>query len=224
MKELEPYLNKVTQGDCLEILKQLPDKCIDLILTDPPYGDGIGYGRLDKTIANNEDESINYKVLPILYDKLKSGGVCYLFTNWKFSSKIQAFLGEKTLFSIRMQLVIVKNNFGMGYGFRNQYELCLVLEKGKAKYNRNDVSNVLQMQHVHHDEHSHPHEKGIDFLKILIDHSSKEGDVVLDCFAGSGSVLVASKDMKRNFIGIELDEKWHRLANERLSKMTGNLF
>lgn len=67
-------INKLHEGDCLEILKTIPNESIDMILTDPPYGDGIGYGRMGKEIANNEDESINYKVIPILYEKLKRGG------------------------------------------------------------------------------------------------------------------------------------------------------
>lgn len=217
-------LNKIHQGDCLQLLKQLDDESVDLIITDPPYGDGIGYGRMDKTILNNESEEINYKVLPILYSKLKRGGVAYLFTNWKFSPLIQDFIKKQTQFNIRMELVVVKNNIGMGYGFRNQHEFLLVLEKGDVKYNRNDVSSVLKMGHIHHDKDTHPHEKGLDLLKLLIDHSSKEGDLVLDCFAGSGSTLVACQQTKRKFIGMELDEKWFNLADTRLKSVTGNLF
>lgn len=217
-------INKIVNGDCLEVLSKIPDNSVDCVITDPPYGDGVGYGRMNKEIANNEDESINYKVIPILYEKLKEGGVCYLFTNWKFSNKIQTFVQEKTKFNIRMQIVIVKNNIGMGYGFRNQYELCLVFEKGKAKYNRNDVSNVLKMQHIHHDKDSHPHEKGIELLKTLITHSTQEGELILDCFAGSGSTCVACKETNRNFIGIELSEDYAKLAQSRVDAVGQSLF
>ena len=141
-------------------------------MTDPPYGDGIPYGQFDKEIANNEDESINYKVLPVLYEKLKEGGVCYLFTNWKFSWRIQAFLTSQVLFNVRTQLVIVKNNIGMGYGFRNQYKLCLVLEKGKHSYSAANFSNVVKMEHIAHDKDSHPHEKGVEMLKRMIIHAT----------------------------------------------------
>lgn len=123
-----------------------------------------------------------------------------------------------------MQIVVVKNNIGMGYGFRNQYELILVLEKGEVKYNRNDVSNVLKMEHIQHNDSTHPHEKGLGLIKLLIEHSSKEGDLVLDCFIGSGSVLVASKQLNRNFIGIELDEKWCEVAQQRLNSSNNTLF
>lgn len=119
-----------------------------------------------------------------------------------------------------MQLVIVKNNFGMGYGFRNQYELCLVLERGKAIYNRADVSNVLHMEHIHHDDNTHPHQKGVKLLELLISHSTKVGDNILDCFAGTGSTLVAAKNLKRNCIGIELEPKWCEYAKGRLEQST----
>lgn len=210
-------LNKIHQGDCLELLKQVPDNSIHLVLTDPPYGDGVSYGRNEKEIENNQDETINYKVLPLLYSKIREGGVCYLFTNWKFSAKLQNFINADTKFKIRMQIVVVKNNFGMGYGFRNQYELCLVLEKGEgAKYNLNDFSNVIKMQHIQHDEDTHPHEKGLEMIKKIVLHSSNEGDTVLDPFLGSGTTALACKYTKRNFIGMEISPEYCEIARQRL--------
>lgn len=204
-------------GDSVELIKKVKSGSVDLVLTDPPYGDGIGYGRFDKEIANNEDEGINYKILPELYRVLKQDSVCYLFTNWKFSGPIQDFIKKQTSFTIRMQLVIVKNNFGMGYGFRNQYELCLVLEKGKVEYIRADVSNVLHMEHINHNAKSHPHEKGTRLLELLITHASKPGDLVFDCFVGSGSTMLAARNTGRNYLGIELDPAYHAYAVERLA-------
>jgi DNA modification methylase len=134
MKTIEEFKNKIIQGDCLEVMKELPDNSVDLVLTDPPYGDGFSYGRDEKTIENNEDESINYKIIPLLYN----------------------FIQEKTDFNIRMMLVIVKNNFGMGYGFRNQHELC----------------------------------------------------------------FVACKHLNRNYIGIEISEKYCKIAKDRLKQET----
>lgn len=217
-------MNEVLNGDCLELIKAVADDSVDLVLTDPPYGDNEGYGRNGKEILNNEDESINYRILPELYRVLKEGGVCYLFTNWKFTGAIQEWVKINTKFTCRMQLVIVKNNFGMGYGFRNQYELCLVFEKGKVEYERADVSNVLKMEHIHHDDKSHPHEKGIQLLELLIDHASKRGDLVLDCFAGSGSTLIAAKNTGRNYLGFELDPKYFKYASERIASSTTSMF
>lgn len=108
----------------------------------------------------------------------------------------------------------------MGYGFRNQHELCLVLEKGNVEYKLNNFSNVVKMQHVQHDKNTHPHEKGIDLIKKIILHSSSENDIVLDPFLGSGTTAVACKQLGRNFIGIELSEKYCEIARKRLEQDT----
>lgn len=188
----------------------------DLIVTDPPYGDNISYGRCDKTILNNEDESINYKILPLLYNVLKPDKSCYIFTNWKFEHKLRHFIENETKFNIRMLICIVKNNFGLGYGFRNQSEYCLVLEKGSPKYNLNDFSNVLKMQHVQHDSETHPHQKGLYLIEKIIQHSSKPGELILDCFSGSGTTAIACHNQKRNFVCIEKDKKYFSASVERL--------
>ena len=188
----------------------------DLIVTDPPYGDNISYGRCGKTILNNEDESINYKILPLLYNVLKPDKSCYIFTNWKFEHKLRHFIENETKFNIRMLICIVKNNFGLGYGFRNQSEYCLVLEKGSPKYNLNDFSNVLKMQHVQHDSETHPHQKGLYLIEKIIQHSSKPGELILDCFSGSGTTAIACHNQKRNFVCIEKDKKYFSASVERI--------
>lgn len=189
----------------------------DLIITDPPYGDNISYGRCGKTILNNEDETINYKILPLLYDVLKPDKSCYIFTNWKFEHKLRNFIENETKFNIRMLICIVKNNFGLGYGFRNQSEYCLVLEKGNPKYNLNNFSNVLKMQHIQHDNETHPHQKGLYLIEKIIQHSSNKDDLILDCFSGSGTTAVACHNQKRNFVCIEKDKKYFTASVERLN-------
>lgn len=218
---LEKLKNKITLGDSLTILAGGGlEATFDLIVTDPPYGDGIGYGRNGKTILNNEDESINYKILPLLYKVLKPDKSCYLFTNWKFEHKLRNFIETETDFNIRMLICIVKNNFGLGYGFRNQSEYCLVLEKGTPKYNLNNFSNVLKMQHVQHDNETHPHQKGLYLIEQIIKHSSIEGDLVLDCFSGSGTTAIACKRLNRNFVAIEKDESYYRKSLDRFNNET----
>ncbi len=152
------------------------------------------------------------------------GGVIYIFTNWKNSHKLQSFITQETSLRIIMQLVIVKNNIGMGYPFRNQYELCLVLDKGESVFYRKDFSNILKMEHINHDKNSHPHEKGVKMLEKILEHSTKESDLVFDCFSGTGSVLVACKQMKRNYIGCEISKEYCDIAQARLDALTQSLF
>jgi site-specific DNA-methyltransferase (adenine-specific) len=196
----------------------MPDEYLDLVIVDPPYGDGIGYGRANKEILNNEDERINYEFLEKILPKMKQDTSLYLFSNHKFFSKIKDY-AISIGYSYRMLCVLVKNNIGMGYGFRNQYEVCLVLEKGKAKYNLNDVSNVWKMKHVQHDDDSHPHQKQYDVIRKIIMHSSKEGDLIFDGFMGSYTTAIACYKEKRNFIGTELDEKWCTLGQKKLDNL-----
>jgi len=218
----EDMINEVVCGDCLEAMKKLPDNSVDLIITDPPYGDGSGYGRFGKTIENNEDESINYPMIAQGYRILKPDSNMYIFTNWKFEVKLREFIEDNTDFVINMLLVIVKNNIGMGYAFRNQHEFCLVLSKGKPEYNSRDFSNVMNAAHVEHDARTHPHQKELSIIQKLILHSSNPNDIILDGFMGTWTTARACKDLERRFIGFEIEEKFCKIGEERLKQQ--NLF
>lgn len=209
---------KIINGDCFEVLKMLPDNCMSLVITDPPYGDNIGYGRSGKTILNNEDETINYKLLDVIYPKMKDNTSLYLFTNWKFEIKLRNYIENNTKFNIRMLIIMIKNNIGMGYSFRNQYELCLVIEKGVPKYNLGGFSNVYKVRHIKQDKTTHPHQKDEFFIQKIIKHSSKEGDLVFDPFLGSGTTAIACKQLNRKCLGIELEEKYVNMANNKLKQ------
>lgn len=201
-------LNKIIQGDCLQIMKTYPNNCIDLILTDPPYGDNVAYGWNNKIIKNNENPLINCNALIEMYRILKQNRSLYIFTNWKHYPFLTEFIIRYTKFNIRHLIVWKKHNFGLGWAFRHQYELILVLEKGKPKYNLTDFSDVQTSSHINHNKLNHPHQKPLDLLKKVILHSSKEGDLILDPFAGSGSTCKACNELNRKWIGIELDERW----------------
>lgn len=106
----------------------------------------------------------------------------------------------------------------MGFAFRNQHEFCLVLEKGKVEYNKKDFSNVQRMTHIKHNQETHPHEKGVPLLGKMILPSTNENDLILDPFMGSGTTLVAAKQLSRKAVGIEISEKYCEIARERLKQ------
>ena len=93
--------------------------------------------------------------------------------------------------------------------------MILVLEKGKPKYHLTDFSDVQNYNPIKHNDKTHPHEKPINLLMKMIEHSSKEGDLILDPFCGSGSTCKACEKLNRKWIGIELDEKWAEEINLR---------
>jgi len=217
-EEITPLLNKIYFGDCFDLIQKLPSESLDCVCCDPPFGDHIGYGRKGKEILNNEDESINYRFLDAIKPKMKPNTTLYLFSNYKFEYKIREY-AIKTGWTFRATCVMVKNNFGMGQGFRHQYELCCVLETGKAEYNGKDMSDVWFMKHVQHTDDSHPHQKDYDIIRKIILHSTKAGDVVFDGFSGSATVAIACYKENRKFISAELDEKWWRLGDEKLKNL-----
>jgi site-specific DNA-methyltransferase (adenine-specific) len=210
--------NQIINGDCIDVMKTLPNNSIDLIITDPPYGDNVEYGFTKKSIKNNENPLINCSALVECYRILKKNKSLYIFTNWKHYPFLTEFILRYTKFKIRHLIIWRKHNFGLGWAFRHQYEMILVLEKGKPKYSLKDFSDVQNATHINHNHLTHPHEKPIDLIIKMINHSSKEGDLILDPFCGSGAICLASKNSKRNFIGIELEETYVRLAEERISK------
>lgn len=96
---------------------------------------------------------------------------------------------------------------GMGYPYRSQYEMILVAEKGKRKPPENrGVRNVLSFPYLKGNKY-YPTQKPVDLLKVLIQQSSFEGDLIVDPFAGSGSTGVASLLTGRNFLGFDVEQK-----------------
>ena len=209
-------LNQIIKGDCIEFLKTLPNNCINLIITDPPYGDNVAYGWNNKTIKNNENPLICCQALAECYRVLKQNPSLYAFTNWKHYPFLVEFITRYTKFRIRHLIVWKKHNFGLGWAFRHQYELILVLEKGKPKYNLTNFSDVQTCSHINHNKENHPHEKPIDLIHKMIEHSSKKGDLILDPFCGSGAVCLACQQANRDFIGVELDKRYVEMARERV--------
>lgn len=207
-------LNKIISSDCIQIMRKMPSNSIDLIITDPPYGDNISYYG-NKTIENNENPLLNCLALVEGYRILKKNKTMYNFTNWKHYPFLNEFILRYTKFKIRHVIVWKKPNFGMGYAFRHQFELILVLEKGNPLYNLTNFSNVQESKYIKH-KSTHPHQKPLDLLNKIIQHSSKEGDIIFDPFCGSGSTCVAAHNNKRKWLGIEQDDRYAKLAAERM--------
>lgn len=130
---------------------------------------------------------------------------------------------DKTKFHYIKNLIWVKDNKIMGQTYMSQFEYIIMIRKGKHKrINNCGTSDVLNIPNKKlKDENNktiHDTEKPVDLMKILIENSSNEGDIVLDPFMGIGSTCVASKILNRQYIGFELDENYYSVANNRLSK------
>ena len=215
---IEEKVNQIICGDCLDVMKDIPDKSIDLVLTDPPYGMEFksNYRKIKYEKIQN-DNNLNWleDFLKESNRVLKDDTHIYIFCSFH---NIDIFKQEiSKLFEVKNILVWIKNNTGMGDlegDYAPQYEFCIYARKGNKKLNNGRDSNILYFDRT--GNINHPTEKPVSLMGFLINKSSNEGDTVLDCFLGSGTTAVACKQLNRNFIGIELSEKYCEIARERL--------
>ena len=217
------------QGDCLELMKDIPDESIDLIITDPPYKivqggctnkavrlKGSNQEQLKKGILFNNNSMKFSEWVPEVYRVLKNNSHCYIMSNDRNINELLNVC-KNTGFKLLNILVWGKSKHSPNRYYLKNCEFIIFLRKGKAKnINKMGTKQLLLVNNV--ETKKHPSEKPIELMKILIENSSNENDVVLECFMGSGSTGVACLNTNRNFIGIELDEKYFEIAKERIEK------
>ena len=221
-------------GDCLEEMMKLADDGVkvDMILTDPPYLMNYKTGRRkDKThdfckpIANDTNFELIKDIMPLLFELLNQGGAIYMFCN---ANHIDYFKQQiEQHFTLKNILIWVKNNWSAGDlkgAYAKQTEFILYAVKGRHILNGARDTDTLYYNRVVGNMQLHQNQKPVDLCKYLINKSSNENDVVLDCFMGSGSTGVACLQTNRNFIGIELEEKYYNIAKKRCSEYQSKLW
>lgn len=210
-------MNRLILGDCLNELPKLQVNSIDLLCTDPPYGDNVGYGRNNRTILGNSSPLVGLQALEACWPLLKRNTAAYFFLDIKHHSFVERFVSQYTDFRIKDCLVWDKVHIGMGRGFRRRHELIMALEKGSPTYQSQGFPNVLTERRVTTAEH--PHKKPLVLLKRLIGHSTTDNDVVLDPFAGVGTTLLAAKTLGRRYLGIEANTTYVDIARRALARI-----
>lgn len=221
-------------GDCLEVMASLPAGSVSAVLADPPYSSG---GRREnarsirKSMLRSQDDDdwIHGDAMStqgfvwmmrqcgIQWRRsLVPGGHALTFIDWRMAPSLAAALESADLRQHPM-LVWDKAAFGMGTVFRNQHEFIVHMSAGNpADPQRRDVGNVLRFPAVRNGVH--PTEKPVTLLHTLLSVVAPPGALVLDPFAGSGSTLVAARDLGMRAIGIDSDERWCEQAARRLSQ------
>ena len=233
---------KLYNGDCLEIMKDIPDESIDMILCDLPYG----------TTKNKWDSIIPLEKLWKQYNRvIKSDGVIVLFSQMPFTIE----LAKSNIKDLKYEWIWEKEQ---GTGHLNAkkmpmkaHENILVFYKKLPTYNpqweygkpyiatysthssnygkqkdsvttisdgRRYPKDIIKIKKAKTDRHLHPTQKPVELLEYLIKTYTNENETVLDNCMGSGSTGVACKNTNRNFIGIELDEKYYNIAKERIGE------
>ena len=215
MKDL---LNKIHHADCLSFMKQLPDKCVDLVLTDPPYG--IGY---DKSIANDGGKQTGHSVVKNRHyhisDWDKEIPSIEIFEQIQRISKNQIIFGGNYFAHIlpasRGWICWDKERAG---DFFSDCELAwtsfdMPLKKFVFMWN-----GMLQGDMKNKEERIHPTQKPRQLFSMILEKYAKEGQVVLDCFSGSGTTALACHDLGLDFICIEKDADYWKASCERLTQ------
>lgn len=214
----EDFINKIICGDCLELIKLIPNNSIDAIITDPPYG-------LNKNgVRNDADLSLFYNVLPECNRILKSHGFFIAF----FSTKFLPRLFNNNPFNYFWQVVLYcpegRVRSPIGY---TKYMSCFIFKKGNPKIIRwnKDIFIDTPGKMVEPDEGyiDHPTPKPKHFIKEILKMFTNENDLILDPFIGSGSTAVACLQLNRRFIGLEIEEKYCKIAVDRVNKFQKGL-
>lgn len=209
---------QIIHGNAFELMDNIPSESIDLVLTDPPYGMSFQSGRR-KQKHNKIADDDNLYWLPSWVEKVKR--VCkknshiYIFCSWH---NVDIFKKEiEKCFKIKNILIWEKNNHGSGDllgDYAPKYEMCIYINNGK-NLNGKRHSNVIKAKKT--DNEMHPTQKPINLMEYFIEKSTNTGDMVLDCFSGSGSTAIAAHNTGRNFIGYEIEKEYYDISIKRLA-------
>src|SRR3990167_774936 len=215
---IEGITNRVVNADCLEVMKEMPDKCVDLVLTDPPYGIGFQYEEREK--ARTPEQYFEFLV-PFL-EEMKRVSKKYVavaqttlymkyFWNW-YGDDIRIYIACKNFVSLRKTF--------MNYAYDPWVFIKIgedIRKKDKPKRNLDwTISDTASLRNPKNLERQHPTPKPLKMMKEIIENFTEESDTILDPFMGSGTTLVAANLLGRKAIGIEISEKYCKIARDRL--------
>ena len=216
-------------GDCMDIMKTIEDKSIDLVITDPPYkietsGGGL-YTQADKQYVkelNSMKDGFSEDVLDELCRIMKKINI-YFFCSQKQIIPLLDYFVKKKKCNWNL-LTWHKTNPvpACGNKYLTDTEFILFFrEKGVkvyGNYNTKFTYYVTPLNQKDKKKYGHPTIKPQEILLNLVTNSSQEGDTVCDPFMGSGSTGVACKSLNRDFIGIEVDNNWYQIAQNRINE------
>lgn len=210
-------LNKIIHADCLDIMRDMPDKSIDLVLTDPPYGIGAdkgvgGFGSSTHT-AKKYKEDWDTRPPKEYFDEILRVGKTVVIFGGNYFTDLLPVNGHW----------LVWDKVG-GIKFDNPFSDC---ELAWTNCDKKVVKKYIVIQQGFVSEEKvrfHPTQKPVSLFENIIVDYLEMGGVVLDCFAGSGTTAIAAINTKRNYILIERDKKYVDITNERVSSMTSSIF
>lgn len=233
--KFEDMLNTITLGDSYKLIKDIPDKSIDLIYTDIPYlfaDGGSSNSPLSQRIKKLKQQDlagitkgIDYKILMDFIRVLKKVN-CFI---WCSKEQILEILNFFVRYGCMYEILTwnktnptpMTNNT-----FLPDIEYCLYFREAGVKLNEGyELKSKWYESPINKkdkDKYKHPTIKPLELVKRHLLHTTQENDIVLDCFSGSGTTCVAAKELERQFIGIEIDPEYYKISLDRLNGVLAN--
>jgi adenine-specific DNA-methyltransferase len=205
-------VNSVLLGDCIGLMRGLDAESVDFVLTDPPYL--VRYhDRSGRRVINDDNDAWLKPAFAQMHRILKPDAFAISFYGWQ---KADVFMEgwKEAGFRPVGHIVFRKTYASSSRYLRYHHEQAYLLAKGRPPAPACPPPDVIDWAYT--GNRFHPTQKPLGILRPLIEAFSRPGDTVLDSFAGSGSTLVAARELGRRFIGIELDAVHHRTASQRL--------
>ncbi|WP_180769706.1 DNA-methyltransferase [Vibrio parahaemolyticus] len=212
------------QDDAATWLSTLDAASVDLLITDPPYESLEKHRKIGTTTRLKVSKASSNQwfdifpndrfeaLLSEVYRVLKNHSHFYLFCDQETMFVIKP-IAEKIGFKFWKPIVWDKVSIGMGYHYRARHEYILFFEKGKRKLNDLSIPDILTHKRVYR---GYPTEKPVSLLEVLVAQSSRDGELVVDPFFGSGSTLVAAKNLNRRFKGNDISQSAHEHIHQRM--------
>ena len=210
--------NRIYNEDCLEGMKSIPEKSVNITLTDIPYGvvnrESNGLRNLDK--ENADVFNIDMDELLSEIHRVTEGQIIIFCAKEQFSEIYKFFANKKgTTRSIIWQKTNPSPMNGQHVYLSGVEHAVWFKPRGRKVFNAHCKNTVFTYSNG--SRKIHPTQKHIELFKELITDNSSEKEIVFDPFMGSGTTAVAAIDTGRNYLGFELDEEYHKLSEQRIA-------
>ena len=219
--------NEIYNIDCMEGLKLINDNSIDLVIIDPPYLLNINnvknFSNMNKYANDllNLKDGFDLKVLDLLIQKMKKINIYIYCSKRQVKDLLNYFSNKNCNHEIltwhkQNPSPLINNNY-----LPDTEYILFFREKGVKLYGNYHTKRkyyISLTNKVDKQKYKHPTIKPLELIEYHIENSSKEGDLILDCFAGSGTTLVGAINKNRRYIGFEIDKNYYEIAKKRIEE------
>lgn len=226
----------VVNGESITVMRSLPAGCISAVITDPPYCSG-GFTESQRRAAKSQGvqntdwftgdnmgtSGLAYLLRSVAFESIRlmgGSGSLLMFCDWRMVANLVPAI-ESAGYRFQNLVVWDKGSIALGNGFRARHELVMHFTVGKFTANFKGEGNVITVKRPPSASRSHPTEKPAELMRRLIRVVAEPGGLpILDPFAGSGSTLVAAKQLGISAIGLERCPNFCEIARERLASVS----